>query len=139
MSRIFFLFLISVLHPFEDYFSSYETDQSVGGRKQENPEKKNSWQTRKQNFACLTWPVWGSNLHQTQRSDGKFLVSAEMSMKKILITSEPSPSLVFVLMSVKYLWRVGGGNLFLFTSALSINLSSLSTATLACVSDTSFN
>ena len=26
--------------PFQDYFSSYETGQSVGGRKWENPEKK---------------------------------------------------------------------------------------------------
>ena len=32
----FDVFLISVLHPIQDYFSSYETDQSVGGRKWEN-------------------------------------------------------------------------------------------------------
>ena len=29
----------SVLRPFQDYFSSFETGQSVGGRKRENPEK----------------------------------------------------------------------------------------------------
>ena len=29
----------SVLRPFQDYFSSYETGQSVEGRKRENPEK----------------------------------------------------------------------------------------------------
>ena len=29
----------SVLRPFQDYFSSYETGQSVGGRKREDPEK----------------------------------------------------------------------------------------------------
>ena len=34
-----FFFLNSVLRPFQDYFSSYETGQSVGGRKRENPEK----------------------------------------------------------------------------------------------------
>ena len=33
-----FFFLNSVLRPFQDYFSSYETGQSVGGRKRENPE-----------------------------------------------------------------------------------------------------
>ena len=32
-------FLNSVLLPFQDYFSSYETGQSVGGRKLENPKK----------------------------------------------------------------------------------------------------
>ena len=35
----FFFFFNSVLRPFQDYFSSYETGQSVGGRKRENPEK----------------------------------------------------------------------------------------------------
>ena len=35
-----FFFLNSVLRPFQDYFSSYETGQSVGGQKRENPEKK---------------------------------------------------------------------------------------------------
>ena len=38
-SVFFFFFLNSVLRPFQDYFSSYETGQSVGGRKWENPEK----------------------------------------------------------------------------------------------------
>ena len=32
-------FFNSVLRPFQDYFSSYETGQSVGGRKRESPEK----------------------------------------------------------------------------------------------------
>ena len=36
----FFFFLNSVLHPFQDYFSSYETGQSVGGQKPENPREK---------------------------------------------------------------------------------------------------
>ena len=38
---LFFLFFsYSVLRPFQDYFSSYETGQSVGGRKLVNPKKK---------------------------------------------------------------------------------------------------
>ena len=38
--QIYFIFFYySVLRPFQDYFSSYETGQSVGGQKQENPEK----------------------------------------------------------------------------------------------------
>ena len=36
----FLFFFNSVLRPFQDYFSSYETGQSVGGQKGENPEKK---------------------------------------------------------------------------------------------------
>ena len=37
-----FLFLIftSVLRPFQDYFRSYETGQSVGGAKREGPREK---------------------------------------------------------------------------------------------------
>ena len=37
----------SVLRPFEDYFSSYETGQSVGGAKTGEP-----WLIRKQNLTC---------------------------------------------------------------------------------------
>ena len=33
-------FFDSVLRPFQDYFSIYETGQSVDGRKRENTEKK---------------------------------------------------------------------------------------------------
>ena len=36
---VFAFFLNSVPRPFQDYFSSYEMGQSVGGRKRENPEK----------------------------------------------------------------------------------------------------
>ena len=39
-SIIFFFFFDSVLRPFQDYFSSYETAQSVGGLKLENPREK---------------------------------------------------------------------------------------------------
>ena len=35
-----YFFFNSVLRPFKDYFSSYKTDQSVGGRKREDLEKK---------------------------------------------------------------------------------------------------
>ena len=38
-SNFQFFFFYSVLRPFQDYFSSYEMGQSVGGRKWENPEK----------------------------------------------------------------------------------------------------
>ena len=48
-------FLNLVLRPFQDYFSSYETGQSVGGRKRENPEK-NTWHTRLSHM----WPERGS-------------------------------------------------------------------------------
>ena len=42
----------SVLPPFQDYFSSYETGQSVGGAKTGGLRKKNTWNTRKQNLVC---------------------------------------------------------------------------------------
>ena len=35
----FFFFFDSVLLPMEDFFSSYEMGQSVGGRKRENPQE----------------------------------------------------------------------------------------------------
>ena len=38
ISRLMCIFN-SVLRPFQDYFSSYETGKSVGGQKRENPEK----------------------------------------------------------------------------------------------------
>ena len=44
-------FFNSVLRPFQDYFSSYETGQSVGGAKTGEPREKNTWHTRKQNLA----------------------------------------------------------------------------------------
>ena len=37
---IFSFFLNSVLRPFQDYFSSYETGQSVGGAKTGEPREK---------------------------------------------------------------------------------------------------
>ena len=36
----FFFFLNSVLRPFQDYFSLYETGQSVGGTKTGEPREK---------------------------------------------------------------------------------------------------
>ena len=44
-------FLNSVLRPFQDYFSSYET---VDGAKTGEPREKTIWHTLKQNLACLT-------------------------------------------------------------------------------------
>ena len=49
----FFFFFNSVLRPSQDYFSSYETGQSVGGRKRETP-RKTTGHTRKQKVPyCL--------------------------------------------------------------------------------------
>ena len=39
-SAEFFFFFNSVLRPFQDYFSSYETGQSVGGAKTGEPREK---------------------------------------------------------------------------------------------------
>ena len=40
VSQVVFCFFNSVLHPFRDYFISYETGQSVGGAKKEEPREK---------------------------------------------------------------------------------------------------
>ena len=57
----------SVLRPFQDYFSSYETGQSVGGRKRENPEKNHLAHPQTELGLSHMWPERGSNPHQTQR------------------------------------------------------------------------
>ena len=38
--RKIYIFFYSVLRPFQDYFSSYETGQSVGGAKMGEPREK---------------------------------------------------------------------------------------------------
>ena len=64
---IIIFFLNSVLHPFQDYFSSYETGQSVGGRKREDPEKNHLAPPQAELGLSHMWPERGSNPHQTQR------------------------------------------------------------------------
>ena len=67
LNLLFYIFN-SDLRPFQDYFSSYETGQSVGGRKRESPEK-NSWHIRKQNLACLTCGQSGAPTHTRHSSE----------------------------------------------------------------------
>ena len=62
-----FFFVYFNLHPFQDYFSSYETGQSVGGRKQENPEKYHLAHLQAELGLSHMWPMQGSNPHQTKR------------------------------------------------------------------------
>ena len=50
------VFFSSVLHPFQDYFSSYETGQSVGGAKMGEPPRKTT-------LACLTCGQCGARTH----------------------------------------------------------------------------
>ena len=57
----------SVFCPFQDYFSSYETGQSVGGRKRDNPEKHHLAHPQAELGLSHMWSVRGSNPHQTQR------------------------------------------------------------------------
>ena len=51
-----FFFFNSVLRPFQDYFSSYETGQSVGGRKRENPEKNHLTHPQAKLGLSHMWP-----------------------------------------------------------------------------------
>ena len=63
----FFFFLNSVLRPFQDYFSSYETGQSVGGQKWENSEKNLLAHLQAELGLSHMWPVRGLNPHQAQQ------------------------------------------------------------------------
>ena len=61
----------SVLRPFRDYFSSYESGQSVGVRKREIPEKKHLTHPKAEVSLSHMLPARGSrgsNPHQTQRT-----------------------------------------------------------------------
>ena len=62
-------FFNSVLRPFQDYFSSYETGQSVGGRKREIPEEKHLTHPQTEVGLSHMLPARGSNPHQTQRTN----------------------------------------------------------------------
>ena len=57
----------SVLRPFQDYYSSYETDQSLGEQKREDPDKNHLAHPKKELSFSHMWPERGSNPHQTQR------------------------------------------------------------------------
>ena len=60
-------FFFNSVRPFQDYFSSYETGQSVGGRKRENPEKNHLAHPQAELGLSHMWPERGSSPHQTQR------------------------------------------------------------------------
>ena len=65
--QYFFAYIDSVLRPFQDYFSSYETGQSVGGAKMGDPEKKHLTHPQAELGLSHMWPERGSNPHQSQR------------------------------------------------------------------------
>ena len=77
MDHRFFFFFNSVLRPFQDYFSSYETGQSVGGEKTGEPREKppdtpasRTWlvsHVQADLGLSHMWPERGSNPHQSQR------------------------------------------------------------------------
>ena len=68
-----FFFFNSVLRPVQDYFSSYETGQSVGRRKRENPEKNHLAHPQAELGLSHMWSVRGSNPHQTQWRDDRVI------------------------------------------------------------------
>ena len=66
----FFFFFNSVLRSFQDYFSSYETGQSVGGAKTGEPrEKPPDTPAGKQNLACLTCGQSGARTHTSHSGE----------------------------------------------------------------------
>ena len=79
-------FFNSVLRPFQDFFSSYETGQSVGGRKRMIPEKKNTWHIRKQKLACLKCCQRGARTHTRHR--GQILICLIHSSTREAVSPE---------------------------------------------------
>ena len=63
-----FYYYYSVLRPFKDYFSSYETNQSGRRGKSKNGRstRKTTWHTGKQTLACLTCGQCGAQTHTRQ-------------------------------------------------------------------------
>ena len=62
-----FFFLIQFDVPFQDFFSSYETGQSVGGAKTGESEKNHLTHPQAELGLSHMWPERGSNPHRTQR------------------------------------------------------------------------
>ena len=62
-------FFISVVRPFQDYFSSYlyETGQTGGGVKTGEPREKPPQHLQAELGLSQMRPEWGSNPHQTQQ------------------------------------------------------------------------
>ena len=72
-NRFFIFFLNSVLRPFQDYFSSYEMGQSVGGAKTENPEKNHLTHLQAELGLSHMRPERGLKPHQTQWCDDRVI------------------------------------------------------------------
>ena len=70
-SNVFFLIQLYV--PFKIINSSYETGQSVCGRKWENPEKNHLAYPQAELGLSHMWPERGSNPYQTQRRDDQVI------------------------------------------------------------------
>ena len=89
-------FFNSVLRPFQDYVSSYETGQSVGGRKREIPEKKHLTHPQAEVGLSHMLPAQGSNPHQAQicsiHSSTREAVSPEQC---VLMTRTAKASMAF--------------------------------------------
>ena len=75
---ISFDFFIQFNVPFKDYFSSYETGQTVVGVKTE-PQEKNTRHSCKKNLACLTCALCWAQTHT--RYSGEMIKRLSTVMK----------------------------------------------------------
>ena len=80
--------------PFQDYFSSYETGQSIGRAKTGDLREKKKKKKKRQNLACLTCApcgtqTRGSNPHQTQRLDDRMVTCRCCNEISALLTTRP--------------------------------------------------
>ena len=92
---LLFFFLNTVLRHFQDYFSLYETGQSVGGRKRENPEKKPPGTPASRTWLSLMLPVMGSN--PGPEVIKLFSCSSLLRLKFILLINVKMPTIVGIL------------------------------------------
>ena len=75
------IFLDSVLHPFQDYISSYETDQSVGGAKTGEPQEKTPGTPVSRTW-LVSCALCGAGTHTRHSSDMIEWLSAVMKYQR---------------------------------------------------------
>ena len=81
------------LSPFQDDFSSYKTDQSVGVAKMEHAlRKKNTQHIRKQNLACLTYVPCEARLHTRHSNNNRAVPNAKTLTQEVHVGNDQEKS-----------------------------------------------
>ena len=107
LCSIIFFFFYFFLQPFQDYFSSYETGQSVGGRKQGSPEKNHLVQPQTEFGLSHMWRPRGpiSFLQYTGKHCG-LMVKRRTPYIEILGSKPNVISGVALILPLMFLWNI---------------------------------